>query len=74
MKVEEETEVHYLCGGELKAMDPRKQHELAQGTENLVEAVEDSRVNPSLGPQGYCLQLTVRFLLRRLNIDWLESS
>lgn len=71
MKVEDKTEVNCLCGGELKAMDLRPQHQLAQGTENLVKAAENSGVNPSLGPQGYCLQLTVRFLLRRLSIDWL---
>lgn len=42
MKVEDETEVNYLCGGELKAMDLRKQQQLAQGTENLVKALENS--------------------------------
>ena len=43
MKVEDETEVNYLCGGELKAVELRKQHQLAQGTENPVKAVKKSQ-------------------------------
>ena len=41
MKVQDGTEVNYLCGGELKATDLRQQHQLVQGTENLVKAVEN---------------------------------
>lgn len=41
MKVEDETEVNYVCGGELKETVLRKQHQLAQATENLVKAVEN---------------------------------
>lgn len=42
MKVEDETEVKYLCGGELKAMDLRKWHLTAYDTKNQIKAAENS--------------------------------
>lgn len=40
MKVEDETELSCLYGAKLKT--DRKQHQVAQETENLIKAVEDS--------------------------------